>query len=198
MKNGLKTLKELETKEKSKVFKLASDEVICIGGMRGTGKTTLAKHIASKFEACVIFDPLGQYSEFSDTYVPRSSSLEEFDSIARMVWQRGNTVFVVEECESFLGERMNLSPYAFRIVLQGRNRGIGLIAVTRRIANLSKTVFSLSDHVYLFRFFSPNDVKYCSEFIGRAWAARLQKLPKYHFLYYSAEGEITECPPLMI
>ena len=49
--------KELETKEKSKVFRLASDEVICIGGMRGTGKTTLAKHIASKFEARVIFDP---------------------------------------------------------------------------------------------------------------------------------------------
>uniref|UniRef100_A0A6H2A2J3 ATPase domain containing protein n=1 Tax=viral metagenome TaxID=1070528 RepID=A0A6H2A2J3_9ZZZZ len=191
MSNGLKVEK------KPRTFKLASDEVICIGGMRGTGKTTLAKHITSQFESVYVFDPLNQYAEF-EHYVPETSSIEEFDSVAKRIWLKGNMVFVVEECEGYLGERMALSPYAFKIVLQGRNRGIGLIAVTRRIANLSKTVFSLSDHVYLFRFFSPNDVKYCAEFIGRAWGARLQKLPKFHFLYYSTEGEIMECPPIAI
>ena len=161
------------------------------------GKTCLARYIAKRFNSVYVYDPLGQYNEFNN-YIPQTGGIEEFDYIAKEIWQRVNIVFVVEECESYLGERMALSPYAFKIVLQGRNRGIGVIAVTRRIANLSKTVFSLSDHVFLFRFFAPNDIRYCQEFVGREWATRLQKLPKYRFIYYGAEGELIECPPIPI
>ncbi len=192
-------LKNETTKDQlnKKKFAIESDEVITIGGMRGTGKTTLARFIASQFKNLFVWDPLGQYPEF-DRYVPQTNSLEEFDRVARAIWERGNIIFMVEECENVLGERMSLTPYAFKIILQGRNKGIGLIAVTRRIANLSKTVFSLSNHVFLFRFFSPNDIKYCQEFIGKHWAEHLRTITRYNFLYYSSEGEIIECPKLQI
>lgn len=188
---------ERETHRRESSFRIASDEMITIGGMRGTGKTTLARYIARQFHSVYVFDPLGQYSEFSH-YVPEAGTVQEFDYVCQHIWERGNVLFVIEECEGYLGERMSLSPYAFKIVLQGRNRGIGMMAITRRIANLSKTVFSLSDHVYLFRFFSPNDIHYCQDFIGREWASKLATMPKHHFLYYSGEGQLTACPPINV
>ncbi len=186
-----------QPKTSDKPFIIESDNIITIAGMRGMGKSELARHIFKQFTNLKVWDPLGQYTEF-DNYVPTRGSPEEFDAICKMIWDQSNVMFAVEECESVLGERMALTPYSFKIILQGRNRGIGLIAITRRIALLNKTVFSLSDHAFLFRFFAPNDVKYCQEFIGRQWAFRLQKLPKYHFIYYGAEGEIRECPPISI
>jgi len=180
-----------------RIFTIASDHVTTIGGMRGTGKTELTKNIMRPFGKVLVWDPIGQYPEFN-RYVPTTGTMAEFEYVCDWVWREQNILFVIEECESWIGENMAMSPSFWKIINRGRNYGIGVMAVTRRIANLSKTVFSLSDHVFLFRFFAPNDVKYCAEFIGREWGDRLRVLPKFNFLYYGAEGVICECPPIRL
>jgi DNA helicase HerA-like ATPase len=180
-----------------RIFRVASDEGITIGGIRGYGKTTLAKMLLRKFPRVLVYDPLDQYQGFN-RYVPQSDTPEEFAYVANWVWREQNIMFAIEECENYIGEGMAICQAAKNIINRGRNYGIGYMAITRRIANLSKTAFSLSDHVFLFRFFAPNDVRYCSDFIGRDWAARLQELPKHNFLYYGAQGEVCECPPIKV
>jgi hypothetical protein len=180
-----------------RIFPIASDEGITIAGMRGQGKTTFAKRTLSRFNKVLVWDPLAQYPEFN-RYVPQTGSQAEFEYVAAWVWNEGNIMFAIEECERWVGEGMAIAPSMTKIINMGRNKGIGYMPITRRIANLSKTAFSLCDHVFLFRFFAPNDIKYCSEFIGREWGKRLQELPKHNYIYYGAEGVVCECPPIKV
>ncbi len=181
----------------TEIFTISSDNRITIAGMTGTGKTTLARFILKKFSSVLVWDPLGQYNDFNH-YIPQTGKLDEFEYVCKNVWQRGNVLLAIEEAEQVLGERLSWSDHAYKIVNMGRNRGIGLMAITRRIAELKKTVFGLSDHVYLYKFFAPNDVDYVKSFLGREWANRLRNLPQYHFIYYGGGENIRECEPISI
>jgi len=175
---------------------LRSDHGATIAGMRGKGKTTLTMHILSKMPNCFIYDPLDQYGALNiQRYVPMYDTMAEFENVCHSIWLHGNVLFAIEEAELYLPERKELTPYAKRIILRGRNRGIGFMAITRRIAMLNKTAFSLSDHVFLYPFFSKNDIDYCREFIGSESAAALRTLKKYYFIYYR-DGIAKTLPPV--
>lgn len=204
------------------IFTIASDQCITIAGQRGTGKSTLSKFILKKFNTVLVWDPHNQHGEFNH-YVPQSSDIKgEFDYICQKVWERGNILFCVEEAEQIIREGSYLKDYVFKIINMGRNRGIGLIAITPSIALLSKDYFRQCQHVYIFKFFTQNDKDYLKGFLGRDWAWRIcggkplldgkgkfifdeygnQKtsggLPKFHFVYSDLSENICECEPLRI
>lgn len=60
---------------------------------------------------------------------------------------------------------------------------------------LSKDMFSLSEHVFIFRHFSPNDIKYLAAYIGNEAAGSVRELADYEYLHYSG-NVIHRCPPL--
>lgn len=192
---GKRAGKSEARKPSKEIFTIASDERITIAGMTGTGKTCLARFILRKFSKVLVWDPLGQYEEFN-AYHPDKGTKEEFDYVCQQVWDKGNILFCVEEAEGALHEGKDFSEYAYKVIHQGRNRGIGVMAVTRRIADLSKTMFGLSQHVYIFRFFSPNDIDYIKGFVGKEWAERIRNLPQFHFIYYGGGNNICECEPI--
>jgi len=192
---------------------------ITIAGIRQYGKTTFAKHLIRKFVAAgvhvVIYDPLRQYTEFNShipQYFGTASQMAEFDSIAGQIWQqhfdayyndnstaqKPRTMLVVEECENFIGQGMAKSAGMVKIVNMGGNVGIGYTAITRRISNLDKTVFSLSDNVFIFRFFSNNDIKYCAEFLPSGYDALLPKLTVGEYLHYKGDGSVIRCAPIAL
>ncbi len=72
-----------------------------------------------------------------------------------------------------------------------------MVGITRRIAEMNKTFFSLCDHVIIFRHFSPNDIKYLTEFLGREWATVISGLEDFHFLHFR-QGVVTQYPPLTL
>ncbi len=141
---------------------------------------------------------MAQYGDVDvASYVPVYDTVAEFENVCRQVWINGNILFVIEEAELYLGQDMALTPYAKKIILRGRNRGIGIMPITRRIALLNKNVFSLSDHVFLFAFFAKNDVDYCRAFLGAEYAAKLRGLTDYRFIYYG-QGAAKICPAVKI
>jgi len=156
--------------------------VIC--GAKGTGKTYLEKYLLKLYppKSILVFDPLDEFNEYPH-YVPLTNSPKELEKIAKAVWQKGNTLFVVSEAELFLPVGGTLLPYTFKLVAQGRHRNIGVLADTRRIASLNKTVFSLSEWVFMFRHFSPNDARYLNEFLPID-ARTLSSLEDYHFAIF--------------
>lgn len=107
------------------MLKISTADRVTVCGLPGTGKTTLAKYLASLVEPSVlIYDPLAQFGQFSDEcrYIPRSDSLQEFDQVCRGLCARSNCTFFIEEAERYLGQGKPLGPYAFDLINRGRNK----------------------------------------------------------------------------
>jgi DNA helicase HerA-like ATPase len=142
-----------------------------------------------------IFDINGEYTEFGDSaHTP--DSIMDFDLFCKEVWRMGNIFLGVDEADMVLPSKQKIEGYPYKIIHLGRHRNIGGIFITRRLANLSKDVFGLSDHIFIFRHFSPNDILYLKEFIGDK-ADKVRELKDWHFYYYNHK-ELKLCSPITI
>lgn len=164
-------------------MQVKSTDVITICGMRGTGKSQLGKYLMKQMPSSFIFDTLDEHREFQpNVYIPKTNDPKELNLVAGKIWRTWNTYLYISEAELFMPVNRPLLPETFRITTQGRHRGIGLLADTRRVADLNKTVFSLSDHVFIFRQFSKNDVHYLEE-CGFVYARQTRELPDWWFFH---------------
>lgn len=160
-------------------MKIRTNSITTIAGMRGSGKTTMAVRILSKVKGNkIVYDPMHEYPE-DISYWPESDTLKDFDTFLQACWEKGNIYICVDEAERYFKGKKMLTEHAVRIVNTGRHRNIGLLIVTRRIAELHKTAFGLSELVIFFQMFLPNDIKYIKEFYKGAEA--LQKLKKFKY-----------------
>lgn len=175
-------------------IKILSWNVITVCGMKGTGKTYLEKNgLLPHYKSVFVFDTDEEFDEYP-RYLPQTDSPKELDKIAKVIYAKGNCLLVVSESEIYLPVNQGLPPNVFKIITRGRRRNVGLLADTRRIANLNKTVFGLSDHCFIFRHFSPTDHDYLKGFIPRD-VRELASLPNYHFWHYTM-GEVEQYPPI--
>ena len=159
-------------------LELRTDQICTIAGQRGTGKTYKVKQLIAGMERVVIYDIAGEYDpKFS--YVPASDSVEEFEAFMKKIWFMGNVFVVVDEAERVMRNNGVILPYTYAVINTGRHRNIGMLIVTRRLAELHKTPFGLSQMVILFRLFSPNDIKYISGFLMDAECVK--DLPDYEY-----------------
>jgi len=169
---------------------------ITICGGQGTGKTTLEGELLRQYPRVVIFDPNDEFQDYPSRYVPESDSPLELERVASKVWASGNAILVVSEAELYLPVTKPLTRSVFKILSRGRHRNCGIMADTRRIALLNKSVFSLSKHVFIFRHFAPNDIRYLQEFIPEN-CKELASM-KDHFYWHYSEGKLEKCPPLKL
>lgn len=165
-------------------MELRTDAIASVAGMRGTGKTSLAKRILSRVKGDVIvYDPMWEYPR-AISFHPHSDSREDFDRFMATCWDKGNIYIAVDEAERYFKGKKALTPYSAKIVNTGRHRNIGLLLITRRIAELNKTAFGLSDTVIMFQMFLPNDIRYIKEFFGDR-AEELKDLPRFRYKVFS-------------
>lgn len=175
-------------------IELNSWECVTVCGGKGTGKTYLEKKgLLPHYKEIFCFDPNGEFSEYP-SYQPETDSPQELEKIAKIIWNRWNCLLLVSEAELYLPVNKPLTPNVFKIVSRGRHRNTGLIADTRRIAELNKTVFSLSNHVFIFQTWSPTDLSYLKGFIPQD-VKPLANLANYHFWHYT-KGKAEECQPI--
>ena len=177
-------------------MKIQSWNCITVCGMKGTGKTFLIKHgLLPLYKDVFVFDPNGEFDGLP-SYQPETDRPEELESVAEIIWNRWNCLLVVSEAELYLPVSRPLLPNIFKIVARGRHRNVGMIMDTRRIANLNKTCFGLSEHAFIFRHFSPTDLAYLKQFIPED-VRKLASMKDRFFWHYN-HGKVTLMKPLQI
>jgi len=171
---------------------IRSFDCITVCGQKGCGKTYLIQHLLPLYREVLVFDPAQEFDDYPH-YVPKTDSPQELERVAKVLWNRWNVLLVVSEAELYLPVNQQLPPSIFKIITRGRHRNIGLIADTRRVANLNKTMFGLSEFCFIFRHFSPNDIDYLSKFVPRN-CKELRDLPDFHFWVYHQNQTLIHPP----
>jgi len=124
--------------------------------------------------------------EYDDkiSFHPHSDTKDDFDRFMGICWDRGNLFICIDEAERYMRVKRQLPEFATKVINTGRHRNIGMLVVTRRLAELNKTVFGLSDTAIMFQMFLPNDIRYIKEFYGEG-AEELKGIGKYHYKVFS-------------
>lgn len=176
-----------------------SNEVAVISGQRGTGKSTLMRMIAKSTKFVIVYDPmfehgiLGTITNNIDgignlqrvVFQPINNTRETFEKFCDHVWRtRQNVTVFIDELDEHA--TVNFLPPNFGKLLRlGRHKGIGVVGLTRRIANLNKTAPAQSHHIISFKQTLPNDIEYLMAYIGKENAVKLTELEKFEYLWHN-------------
>ncbi len=154
--------------------------VVLILGRTGSGKTTLAKEIMQQFPRRITLDPLEEYNSgvivrdftrlyeyltrpgfdaerdpFVLTFRARSTVDREF--LFKFVKEMNDILLTVEEAEIYLDPR-SLNEDFSDLINYGRHREISLLAIARRVPEISIEFRAQITEFITFRQFEPRDL----------------------------------------
>ena len=193
-------------------------DVSLLSGKRGTGKTYFCKyfikeHLLGKVKV-FIYDPLYQYGDMGDVVhsldkiksnfrkdlkkaivfqpTPERDDDEHFDIVMKWVYLNGNMFLVGEEINEYMTP-YKITPHFKTLMRRGRNKGIGLLAVSHRPAHISLNFLNFIDHWFIFRQDLPSDLKRLEEYLLRTDAKfdgdYIARLPDRYFIYYYTDRD---------
>jgi hypothetical protein len=180
-----------------------------IMGKRGSGKSYLARQRIAEFPRSLVYDTMGEYTSgvicedlaelktvwqrsyqgnFRIIYRPLDAE-EEFEPLCRLVWECGNMGFLVEEVQTFCNARSICRDFK-AIIAKGRHRGISLIGVTQRPAEISKLLTSQAKEFCIFNTTEPNDIEYFRNSLGSDIVAKISELKEYEYVRWTDGGQL--------
>lgn len=186
-------------------MQLSRDGLITIVGMRGSGKTTVARSIVQelgKDRPLLILDPWGEYEALAEHWCFTSADLadkllqghrrirlvsanpEGAADMLSLAWELDGALIVLDEADLLLKTQHN--PECFDSILAyGRHFGQSMIVVARRIAELPRG-FTAQSTIIFSRVQEPRDVQYFKARLGQ----NPPDLAQYQWAVHSREGEL--------
>jgi len=183
------------------------DEHVIIFGQSGTGKSTFAEYLLKNYLRDKPFW-LWDYSDEhkiegvpsvygvenlkykSAVYKLVEGSDDEFEAFCVKAMTFTNLTVVIEEVQEY-ASKFGLPASLARLVRTGRRRGIAYISISQRPAEIHNAIVSNSHHRFIFRLDLPTDIEYLEKWI-RCPKEVIQRLPNYHFYYYSPRTGISQ------
>lgn len=186
----------------------------CVLGMRGFGKSTVARRLVADRRRLLVYDsrrehqaialPL-DYSDF-ENYVDAAAAddfarpfrvalieesyEEDFCALAWVVGVRlrGAGVTVLIDEADLVAQPGRETRIFKRLAAQGRHEAIELIACARRPVELSRFVTAFADEFYLCRTQEPDDLRFLRSIVGADAAAAVAELPKFQCVRWTLDG----------
>lgn len=125
---------------------------------------------------------------FRIIYTPEGDAETEFEYVSELIWNLGNTVFLIDEIAYF--QTSSSSPqFLKRMMITGRHHGITLLWTAQRPQLVDKTLTSTTLELYLGRLGDDLDIGRFRSRLSPEHAAMLTSLPDRQFLHRKPNGE---------
>lgn len=184
-----------------------------IAGKRGSGKTNLTLYLIDTFTKLganiIVIDPVFDLKdnlakinqEYADKiiHVPYGNQ-KQFDALLyKLMKDKWKGIIIADEADKFFPNMTKLTEIENYFIQIGRHHGIGLIAVTRRLAKMHTDLTSQANKLYMFKHWQRADIDYLKESNLGDYAHLLKNLAKYEFLYLDTDVEFVQvCEPVPI
>ena len=172
------------------------NEDCVIIGMKGGGKTYLANEFLRSLKnipvivfdfnwgfhdsrAVVVHNLQEVFKIFDEMrghviFQPYDKSQAVFESFCSQIFARSNLVALIDESHQYVSKQKICKPYN-DLILSGRPRGISVISISSRPANLPNNALTNARHIFAFRLNLQSDVEFLQSWLGdQAW----ELLPK--------------------
>ncbi len=186
------------------------NEVILITGQRGQGKTTYLKDQIGLCNRVVIFDLLGEFTDYDTAYNLREffemlsedkeenffvlnfydpkTSEENFHVVCEAINRLQDIMFVVDEIDYFCSTH-NTPKQFDEIVKRGRHQSLQLMVATRRPHEIPPIIRSQVSQLITFRQIEPRDLEYLGSIIALP-GEDISKLQDFHYIKWSVKEGI--------
>lgn len=181
-------------------------------GRRGQGKSFLARKLMRHQARVSVWDLMNEHAPMANfyegdlsgfenflaasrgkrfaaaRYIPTEDVAEEFNGFCRAAFRAGNFVVVVEEAAEICSPS-NLPPAFGRVIRQGRHQGLGLLATTQRLAEVSRTLTSQTDVFVGFSTTEPRDLDELRKRTSAEYVEKVRALPPHQWLAWDAREQ---------
>ena len=171
---------------------------IFIGGIQGSGKTTLAKYLISKFKRAVCIRITPDYDDVDNIVLvkPSGSYQDDLEDLATMLVKQGKAfeekkikempydLLVIDEADLAFRGNHDLGPSMLDLVAMHRHYGLGIIFITRRIQDIPARITESTKHRFFFAIEGKNALTYIENMDERL-AVLMTKIEadKHNFIY---------------
>lgn len=170
-------------------------KIILIFGRTGSGKTYLAKRFIHKLDRVIIIDKMFEYNEGQIFYsfpelaefilknkpenfkfVCRFENDDDIENLFKLCWYLKNLTLVVEESEMYISPYTKQSEF-LKLIRYGRHKAISIIAIARRVVELSNDVKANADTIISYKQILSKDIQYLKQ-LG---FTKVDNLKQYEF-----------------
>lgn len=142
-------------------------------------------------------------SNFKIAYVPSGNMIDRLHHLCELLWHiqqpygegkdARKILLLIEEANmGFPNQKMPPQYFgAQRLVLQGRHRGIGIMAITQRPALVSADLRGNVDEVYIFQQSQKLDIDAIMGVIGREHESAIRALKPHEYIHWN-RGQIVK------
>ena len=175
-----------------------------ISGLRGSGKTNLARHISGLHaDAVLVYDPLNQYPEY-DAIRPKKmeypAAAEEFARWIKKLnladtSKHDYRLLVVDEAQLVAPAGRTLHPAIARMNIVHRHYPLGIVWIAQRPRFLHANIINLADHMFIFRLPGATDSRYLDD-VARGLSDKVRELTEWHFVYVDKDRHYYTMAPV--
>lgn len=189
--------------------------IIIVVGKRGKGKSSYTKLFTEKHSRLFIFDRKREYPNIywstieeikSDQLYKENffrlgiSEPEEMNELARLSFETGNNLLVVEEC-SIVFEKgtRRLPKYINEIIFVGRDRNCSCMLISQRATFIPVDCRSQASRIICFNQYEPTDLEWLSASFDKETIKKIPNLKRFEcfekideneeVLHYSIEAD---------
>jgi hypothetical protein len=173
------------------LIRVAPRDRVFVAGMTGSGKSTFASAIGSRWDRVLVYDPnvddvavvpnstvayglKSALAALPGRVIYRPAGQESgdpgncFGVLCDRVYELGGHGVVVHEAADFGATDRETDPRIVRLVRAGRHRNVPIVAVTQRPVNVARVWKSEASHLVCFYLVDPDDRRTMAGYMGPA------------------------------